>query len=223
MSGIVMIGHRSDAIRAEEGAPPPHKRPTFQPSNGWPPSCSFSVVMASPERNISAVDQRLVGLEDEATRLRAEVAALQEEIRWLTGQDDEPAGWLSRGWVRASLLLTAVGMVVLVSLPYLLHLDASGPTADPTSGPAAAARPSPAAPRAAVAPAQPAPRDEVPVPAKARVRAPQTPEPARVLDPRIHSAEDHAGPAPRPRPARERRTLQPSDAVVVAPPRGESP
>jgi hypothetical protein len=177
--------------------------------------------MASPERNISAVDQRLVGLEDEATRLRAEVAALQEEIRWLTGQDEEPAGgWLSRGWVRASLLLTAVGMVVLVSLPYLLHLDASGPNADPTPGAAASARPVPAAPRTAIAPApvKPAPGDAIPAPATARVRAPEGAAPARVL-----SAEDRAPAAPRPRPVRERRGLQPSDAVVVAPARGESP
>ncbi len=171
--------------------------------------------MASPERNISAVDQRLVGLEDEATRLRAEVAALQEEIRWLTGLDDEPAGWLSRGWVRASLLLTAVGMVALVSLPYLLHFDASGPNADPTPGAAASAGPAATAPRAAGAPVEPAGRDESPAPAKARVRAP---EPARVL-----SAEDHAAPAPRPRLVRERRAPQPSDAGGGAPARGESP
>jgi hypothetical protein len=180
--------------------------------------------MASPERNISAVDQRLVSLEDEATRLRAEVAALQEEIRWLTGQDEEPAGgWLTRGWVRASLLLTAVGMVVLVSLPYLLHFDASGPNADPTPGASASARSVPAAPRAAVAPAlgpaavKPAPGDAVPAPAKARVRAPEVPEPPRVL-----SAEDHATAAPRPRSVRERRGLPPAGAVV-APARGESP
>ena len=177
----------------------------------------FSVVMAAPERNISAVDQRLVGLEDEATHLRAEVAALQEEIRWLTGQDEEPAGWFSRGWVRASVLLTAVGMVSLVSLPYLLNLDASVPNADPTPGAAAAARPVPAAPRAAIGPApvKPAPRDAVPAPA--RVRPPEVPEPAHVL-----SAEDRAASVPRPRPVRERREPQSSDAAVVPPTRGES-
>jgi hypothetical protein len=178
------------------------------------------VIMASPERNISAVDQRLVSLEDEATNLRAEVAALQEEIRWLTGQDEEPAGgWLSRGWVRASLLLTAVGMVVLVSLPYLLHLDASAPNAEQTPGVSAATRPVPAAARAVAAPtpASPAARDAVPAPA--RVRAPEVAEPARVL-----STENHPVVAPRPRPVREGRSLlQPSDAVVGAPPRGESP
>jgi type IV secretory pathway VirB10-like protein len=178
--------------------------------------------MASPERNISAVDQRLVSLEEEATQLRAEVAALQEEIRWLTGQDEDEHGWLARGWVRASLLLTAVGMVALASLPYLLHRDASGPNADPPPGVSASARPASAAPRATVAPA-PAPvkaaaREATPVPAPVRVRAPEVPEPARVL-----SAEGRAATAPRPRPVRERRGLQASDAVLVAPARGESP
>jgi hypothetical protein len=178
--------------------------------------------MASPERNISAVDQRLVSLEDEATRLRAEVAALQEEIRWLTGQDEEPAGWLARGWVRASVLLTAVGMVALVSLPYLLHLDTSGPNADPMPGLATSMRPVSAAPRATVAPV-PAPvkaatRDADSAPAPARVRAPEVPEPARVL-----SAENHPAATPRPRPVRDRRPLQPSDTIAGAPARGESP
>lgn len=166
--------------------------------------------MASPERNISAVDQRLVSLEDEATRLRAEVAALQDEIRWLTGQDDDEHGWLSRGWVRASLVLTAVGMVALVSLPYLLHPDAPGPSADPA--PVASTRLAPATPRATVAPAPVKPA------AREAERAPEVSERARVL-----SAEDHAGAAPRSRPVRERRALQPSAAVVVSPARGESP
>jgi hypothetical protein len=178
--------------------------------------------MASPERNISAVDQRLVSLEDEATQLRAEVAALQEEIRWLTGLDEDEHGWLARGWVRASLLLTAVGMVALVSLPYLLHLDASGPNADPTPGASAASRPTPATASAAVAPAlapvKAAAREAAPAPTPTRVPASEVPAPARVL-----SAEDHAATAPRPRPVRERRALQTSDAVVVAPARGESP
>ena len=181
--------------------------------------------MTSPERNISAgspagvrppsvLDERLASLEDEATRLRAEVAALQDEIRWLTGEDEEPASWLSRGWVRASLLLTAVGMVVLVSLPYLLRLDTSGPTADPT--PLASTRSAPVAPRATVepAPVKAAAREALPAPA--RVRAPEASEPARIL-----SADDHAASAPRPRPARERRAVPPS--AGAAPVRGESP
>jgi hypothetical protein len=171
--------------------------------------------MASPERNISAgppsgarqpsaLDERLASLDDEATQLRAEVAALQDEIRWLTGEDEEPPGWLARGWVRASLLLTAVGMVALVSLPYLLHLDASSPH-DPT--PSASARPAPAAPRATV----------VPAPVKAAAQDAVL-EPARILP-----VDAHPGAAPRPRPARERRPVQPSDAAVAAPVRGESP
>lgn len=178
--------------------------------------------MASPERNISAgppsgarppsaLDARLASLDDEATHLRAEVAALQDEIRWLTGEDEEPPGWLARGWVRASLLLTAVGMVALVSLPYLLHLDASSPH-DPSS------RPAPAAPRATVAPAPVKAAAQDAVLAPARVRAPEVPEPAR-----IRPVDAHPGAAPRPRPARERRPVQPSDAAVAAPVRGESP
>lgn len=177
--------------------------------------------MASPERNISAappsgarppsvLDERLATLEDEATRLRAEVAALQDEIRWLTGEDEVPPSWLARGWVRASLLLTAVGMVALVSLPYLLHLD------DPTHS--AAARPAPAAPRATVAPAPAKAAAQDAVLAPARVRAPEVPEPARILP-----VDAHPGAAPRPRPARERRPVQPSDAAIAAPVRGESP
>jgi hypothetical protein len=222
MSGIVIAGRRTDANRAEEDAPPPHKQPTFQPSNGWPPSCSVLEIMASLERNIStgppagprrlsAVDERLVGLEDEATRLRAEVAALQDEIHWLTGQDEEPPGWLSRGWVRASLLLTAVGMISLVSLPYLLHRDTPGPHADPAS--VVSTRP---APRATVTPApdKPAARDAAPAPSRAH--APEVPEPARIL-----SVDDRPGTAPRPRPVR--RALQPSETIAVSPARGESP
>ena len=180
--------------------------------------------MASLERNIStgppagprrlsAVDERLVSLEDEATRLRAEVAALQDEIRWLNGLDEEPPGWLSRGWVRASLLLTAVGMISLVSLPYLLYRDTPGPHVDPAS--VASPRP---APRATVAPApdKPVARDAAPAPSRAP--APEVPEPAR-----IRSVDDRPVTAPRPRPLREGRALQPSDAIAVSPARGESP
>jgi len=187
--------------------------------------------MASPERNPSAepppgarppsvLNARLASLEDEATQLRAEVAALQEEIRWLTGQDEEPPGWLERGWVRASLLLTAVGMITLVSPPYLLHVDASRPPADPT--PVAPARPAPEPPRATVTPVpvKATAREAVPSPTNARVRAPEVPAPTRIL-----SVEDHpGGAAPRPRVVRERGVVQPSAAaVVVAPPRAENP
>jgi hypothetical protein len=183
------------------------------------------MIMPSPERNfsagppagprrLSAVDERLVSLEDEATRLRVEVAALQDEICWLTGQDEEPPGWLARGWVRASLLLSVVGLVAMVSLPYLLDLDASGPHAAPP--PVVSTRPAPAAPRAPVtaAPVKAAAREAVPAPA----RAPEGHRPARIL-----SVDDHAGAAPRPRPARDHGAIESSAAVAVAPARGESP
>ena len=205
MSGIVMAGHRTDANRAEEGAPPPHKRPTFQPSTAglplapsrrsWP---HWSATSARGRRPARAACRRWTsgswGLEDEATRLRAEVAALQDEIRWLTGQDEEPAGWLSRGWVRASLLLTAVGMISLVPLPYLLNLDTPGPHADP-------APPRVPAPGPDRAPARPPPqaaaRDAPPArPASPRPRFPSPRVPVRGRPP---------GAAPRPRPPRAPR------------------
>ena len=91
--------------------------------------------MGSPERKISgvasrgtsSVETRLAGLEEEAARLRAEVAALQDEIRWLTEEEDHEHrvlsdGWLARGWVRASMLMAVVGLVAFVSVPYVLHL-----------------------------------------------------------------------------------------------------
>ncbi|MGH7385576.1 MAG: hypothetical protein ACREKG_10360 [Candidatus Rokuibacteriota bacterium] len=134
--------------------------------------------MPSPERKISAVpsgaanqpsalDARLASLEDEATRLRAEVAALQDDLRWLAGDDEKEPGWLARGWVRASLLLATVGVVVLVSLPYLLHLDASAP--DPR-----VTEPARSAPAVIEAGAR------AHVLAPVRVRATAAPEPARI-------------------------------------------
>ena len=168
--------------------------------------------MGSPERKISVVppagteppspvEARLASLESEAERLREEVAALQDDICWLTDEDAEwsgdPAfishGWLARGWVRASLLLAAVGFVALVSVPYLLHLlDASGRPADPApvaaassaasvepAAPAAALRPAALAPDAPAAIKVPPPPERVPAPV--RVRASEIPDPARVL------------------------------------------
>jgi hypothetical protein len=162
--------------------------------------------MGSPERKISVVppagteppsgvEARLASLEGEAERLREEVAALQDDIRWLTDEEAEgsgdPAfishGWLARGWVRASLLLAAVGFVALVSVPYLFHLlDASERPGDPAPVAAASsvATAERATPAAALAPAAPAatkvaPREHVPAPV--RVRASEIPDPARVL------------------------------------------
>lgn len=168
--------------------------------------------MASPERKISAVppagpapfsgvDARLASLEDEALRLRAEIAALQDDIRWLSGDDDEAESrWLARGWVRASLLLTTVGVVAIVSLPYLLHHDPVGADRPPT----ATARPA----RAVEPVAQP------PIPAPVRVRETVVPAPARIL-----STGDRPVPAPQPRLARERRdtSTAPDPGIVTAP------
>lgn len=189
--------------------------------------------MASPERKISVVpppgteppsgvEARLASLEGEAERLRAEVATLQDDIRWLTDEEaewsDDPAfishGLLARGWVRASLLLAAVGFVALVSVPYLFHLlDTSGRPGDPAPVAAASsvATAEPAAPAAPAATQAPPPER---VPAPVRVRASEIPDPARVL------SEYAPG-----RPARAAVLIDRSGAgpSSAAPGRGESP
>jgi hypothetical protein len=141
--------------------------------------------MASSERNISgvsrgtsSVDARLTGLEEEAARLRAEIAALQDEIRWLTGEDDGDRGglsdgWLARGWVRASMLMAVVGLVAFVSVPYIVHLfDASTHRSDP----AAAVGPAEAGTRSVTR--APASGTAEYIPAPARVRSADVPAPA---------------------------------------------
>lgn len=147
--------------------------------------------MGSPERRIHAVPSpraaesadmqaRLASLEAEAAELRAEVAGLQDDLRWLAGLDDEAdneapgflsRGWLAAGWARASLLLASVGLVALVSAPYLSHLlDPSG---------------SPDLPREEYI-AIPARADAADVPAPARLRRP-APTRARAAVVRPHS------------------------------------
>lgn len=191
--------------------------------------------MGSPERKISAgppaaapnpaaVEARLASLEDEARQLRAEIAELQEEFRWLAGDEPEdPAfisrGWLARGWVRASLLLATVGFVALVSVPYLLHLaDPSGRPVDPV--PAAAARSLPSAPPPApAAPASPAvERVASPerIPAPARVRAAVAPDPTR-------GPPEERRPVALPRHLAQPDAGGPSAADASTPGRGESP
>jgi hypothetical protein len=181
--------------------------------------------MASPERKFSAVPPvspeppsamaaRLASLEDEATRLRAEIAALQDDIRWVTGADDEAhPGWLARGWARASLLLATVGVVTIASLPYLLHRDPAG--LDPAPA-AATARPAPASRPAPAAPAVRAVGREA-VPEPTRVSETEIPAPVRVL-----STGDRIVPAPRPRVARDHWTAAPDAAGVSAPARHDN-
>lgn len=140
--------------------------------------------MALPERKISrvasgataSVEARLAGLEEEAARLRAEVASLQDEIRWLTGEDADERGllshgWLQRGWVRASMLMAVVGLVALVSLPYILHLF----EASPSQAASATTRPVEPGGRSAMIAAE----SEY-IPAPVRVRAAEIPAPAYV-------------------------------------------
>ena len=188
--------------------------------------------MGSPERRIRAVPSphaaesadvqaRLASLEAEAAELRAEVAWLQDDLRWLAGLDDETdkepgflsRGWLAAGWVRASLLLASVGLVTLVSVPYLSHLlDLAGA---PDPAPAAAAESAPAvSPRAALGPppreeyiAVPVRADAADVPAPTRLREP-APARARAAVARQHS-----------------RFLEtpPGATAGTAPLRGESP
>jgi hypothetical protein len=148
--------------------------------------------MDASERNFSVgspgwpatLDARLASLEDEALRLRGEISALQDDLRWLASEAEAEPGWLARGWVRASLLLATVGAVAIVSLPYLMHAD---PVAERDVAPTAQA--APAAPRAPVArPAAVGPavaREAIPAPA--RVHAIDAPEPAR--EPRLSTTE----------------------------------
>jgi len=184
----------------------------------------------SGERKISAVpfaaeppsvETRLAGLEAEATRLRAEVAMLQEDIRWLAGEGgaDDPAlshGWLARGWVRASMLMAVVAVVAFVSVPYLLHV-ADTPTHQTDSRPGgvpsgitpaeATDNPAPVAVPVRKAPAQ------AYIPAPTRVRAAEVPEPEHVRPETPPSAPRPLLHRPAPEPAAGR-----SNAV-----RGESP
>ena len=189
--------------------------------------------MSSPERRIRAVPPppaadasdvpaRLARLEAEAAELRAEVAMLQDDLRWLAGLDDdaeeEPAflsrGWLAAGWVRASLVLASVGIVSLASLPYLSHLlDPSG-APDPVPVAAAESAPAVAPPRPAP---RPTPREEY-IPVPVRVHSTEIPAPARL--------SRTVPPAARPAMVPERSRLLEAPAggaAAPAPVRGESP
>ena len=190
--------------------------------------------MGSFERKISAppatsgaplpsLDERLANLESEADRLRAELADLQDDIRWLAGDDEEDGdptflsrGLLARGWVRASLLLAVAALVGLVSVPYLLHV------LDPSS--ARTVEPIPAPSVQSAAPDTPRSQPERPaapgayIPAPAVVRSPETPEPTQAV-----AAEEH----PR-SPARGRERRSPAahaapDSSPGSPVRTESP
>src|SRR5262249_2335419 len=156
MSVTVTAGHPPDADRVTSLAWSFRNRLTFQSSTAGVPLAPLEGAMGSFGRKISmppattrasapSLDERLANLESEADRLRAELANLQDDIRWLAGDDDEEdgdpsflsRGLLARGWVRASFLLAVAGLVGLVSVPYLFHVldPSSGHTADPISAP----------------------------------------------------------------------------------------
>jgi hypothetical protein len=158
--------------------------------------------MASPIRRLEVVPpapalepaDRLARLEAEAAALRDEMAALREDLRWLAGLDEEEAsrrgvfsrGWLATGWARASLVLASLGLVMVVSVPYLMHL----------LGPADAADRHPAVAALAPRPVEPA-RAEV---APARLDRAATPK-ARAAVARSRARVRSAASAPEPAPA----------------------
>ena len=162
--------------------------------------------MASPIRRLEVVPpapalepaDRLARLEAEAAALRDEMAALREDLRWLAGVDEEEAprggvfsrGWLATGWARASLVLASLGLVMVVSVPYLMHL--LGP-ADADRHPAVAAL----APRPVEAAPVEAARAEV---APARLDRAATPK-ARAAAARSRARIRSAASAPEPTPA----------------------
>lgn len=113
--------------------------------------------LVPPAPTVEAVElaARLARVEAEAAALRDELAALREDVAALSGLEDEEAepaaaagdvfsrGWLATGWARASLVLASLGLVMVVSVPYLMHL--LGPAdADPLPVVAQLAAPSPA-------------------------------------------------------------------------------
>ena len=184
----------------------------------------ISTARATGGAQAPSLDERLANLESEADRLSAELADLQDDIRWHAGDDDgengDPGflsrGLLAHGWVRASFLLAVAGLVGLVSVPYLLHV------LDPSSGRTADAIPAP--PLQSVAPVAPrnepdraaAPREYIPAPAV--VRSPETPEPTPAI-----AADEHPRPLMR---GRDRRAPTPHaapDQSPAPPIRTESP
>ena len=96
--------------------------------------CHGLPLVPAPTSDPTELAARLARVELEAAALREEVAALREDLATLAGLDDEEAdledsrggvfshGWLVSGWARASLVLASLGLVMMVSVPYLMHL-----------------------------------------------------------------------------------------------------
>jgi cell division septation protein DedD len=137
----------------------------------------------------------------------------------------------SAGWFRALLVLTALAIVVVVSLPYLLNwLE---PTSSPppktqakSSGPAPAPAPAPPSPAPTVipAPATPSPSAKAEAPAPAPPGAkPEAPKPASVPVPAPATSSPVERPlatAPRPAsPAPAAPAVKPAPAVQAEVPK----
>jgi hypothetical protein len=160
----------------------------------------LEVVPAAPTGEAAELAARLARVEAEAAALRDEVAALREDLEWLAGLDEEPElaaargnvftrGWLATGWARASLVLASLGLVMVVSVPYLMHL--LGP---------AGADPLPVVAELAPRPAEPAPADAAEVaPARlSRAAAPKVRSAVARSRARVRAEAPAAGPAPLP-------------------------
>ena len=162
--------------------------------------------LVPPAPTVEAVElaARLARVEAEAAALRDELAALREDVAALSGLEDEEAepaaagdvfspGWLATGWARASLVLASLGLVMVVSVPYLMHL--LGPAdADPLPVVAQLAAP-PAAPSPA-----PAESPGALVVAPARLGRTATPK-VRAAVSRSRARVRGTTPAPAPAPA----------------------
>ena len=180
------------------------------------------------------IEARIAILEHEATRLRAEIAQLQDEIRWLTGDEEEwsgdaawlSRGWLERGWVRASLVLLVVSLIILVSVPYSLQL--LDPSNRPDDRIPVSAEASPAVPtaRAATTAAPTSVAAPTAVPAQEDMLAPALVRSTEILESTdILSSGDRPGhPAPTRGPRERRITSTPGiEEPASAPVRAESP
>ncbi len=116
----------------------------------------LEVVPPAPTDEPALLAARLARLEAETAALREEIGALQDDLEWLAGPEHDEGeaaesrgsvfsrGWLAAGWARASLVLASLGLVMVVSVPYLMHL--LGPADADSSPQTAHASPSPARP-----------------------------------------------------------------------------
>ena len=171
------------------------------------PARRLDLVPPAPADDCAELAARLAQVEAEAAALRDEVAALRDDLATLAGVEDNETetapvsggvfsrGWLAAGWARASLVLASLGLVMMVSVPYLMHL--LGPAdADPLPGITVTAPrfDEPSAARAEAAAVEAAPTETV---APARLGHPAPPKArAAVSRSRARATAPAAEPAP---------------------------